>query len=116
VEQILLCSHSPLFIKNLYGILRDAGLSVDLADHHSLAITMSLNKPYVAVIIDAEQLGLSAEEMTRIIRGILPDVPIIVAGSDIASGRVFSLKAPVDLEEFKEVIHTINHFSKISRN
>jgi CheY-like chemotaxis protein len=116
VEQILLCSHNPIFIKNLYGILWDAGLHADIADHHSLAITMVLNRRYVAIIIDAAQLGLAAEEVIRIIKGILPDIPIIVAGCDVPHGEAFNLEAPVDLEEFKKVIHTIYGFSKMSQN
>jgi CheY-like chemotaxis protein len=116
VEQILLCSNNPIFIKSLYGVLWDAGLHADIADHHSLAITMVLNRRYLAIIIDAAQLGLAAEEIIRIIKGILPDIPIIVAGCDVSSDGAFSLKAPVDLEEFKEVIHTIYRFSKMSLN
>ncbi len=104
---ILLCSHNPILIRNFYGILRDQGFAVEIADHPALAVQMAFEREYFAAVIDSESLGLSAEETVRILRSISPEMPIVVAGNDIYSGTVLSVKAPVDLEEFKEVIHTL---------
>jgi DNA-binding NtrC family response regulator len=107
MNEVLLCTHNPILIRNSYGILRDEGFNVEIADHPALAVQMVFAGKYIAVIIDSESFGLSAEETVRIIRSISPDMPIIVAGNDTYTGGVLSVKTPVDLEEFKEVIHTL---------
>ena len=107
MNQALLCTHNPILIRNSYGILRDEGLNVEIADHPALAVQMVFEGKYVAVIIDSDSFGLSAEETVRIMRSISPDMPIVVAGNDIYAGGILSVKTPVDLEEFKEVIHTL---------
>ena len=105
MAQILLCTHNPLLVKDLYGILRDEGFTVEIADHPALAVRMVLQGNYGAVIIDSRAFGLSAEEVVQIIRSISPDIPIIVAGNETYTGGALSLKIPVDLEEFKKAIH-----------
>ena len=105
MAQVLLCTHNPLLVKDLYGILRDEGFTVEIADHPALAVRMVLQGNYGAVIIDSRAFGLSAEEVVQIIRSISPDIPIIVAGNETYTGGALSLKIPVDLEEFKKVIH-----------
>ena len=107
MDNVLLCTHNPLLIKNFYGILRDGGLNVEIADHTALAVQMVSEGTYSAVIIDSDSLGLSAEEAVPIMRSISPDMPIIVTGNDTYTGGVLSVKTPVDLEEFKETIHTL---------
>lgn len=103
----MLCTHNPILIKSFYGMLRDEGLGVALADHPALAVQMVLQNRYAAVIIDSGSFGLSAEEAVGIMRSISPDMPIVVAGNETYAGGVLSLRIPVDLEEFKEVIHTL---------
>jgi len=105
MAQVLLCTHNPLLVKDLYGILRDEGFTVQIADHPALAVRMVLQGNYSAVIIDSRAFGLSAEEVVQIIRSISPDIPIIVAGNETYTGGALSLKIPVDLEEFKKAIH-----------
>ncbi len=113
MNDILLCTYNPLLIKSFYGILRDEGFSIEIADHPALAIQMIFQKKYTAFIIDSESFGLSAEETIQIIRSISPDMPIIVAGNENHAVRALSVKTPVDLEEFKDVIHNVHQFSKI---
>lgn len=105
MPQILLCTHNPLLVKDFYGILRDEGFAVEIADHPALAVRMVLQGNYGAVIIDSSSFGLSAEEAVQVIRSISPDMPILVAGNETYTGGALSLKTPVDLEEFKKAIH-----------
>jgi DNA-binding NtrC family response regulator len=105
MARILLCTHNPLLVKDFYGILRDEGFTVEIADHPALAVRMVLQGNYGAVIIDSGAFGLSAEEAVQIIRSISPDIPILVAGNDTYTGGALTLKTPVDLEEFKKTIH-----------
>ena len=105
MAQLLLCTHNPLLVKNFYGILRDEGFTVQIADHPALAVRMVLQGDYSAVIIDSDAFGLSAEEAVQVIRSISPDMPILVAGNETYTSGALSLKTPVDLEEFRKVIH-----------
>ena len=114
MKEILLCSHNPLLIKNLYGILRDEGFSVEIADHPALAVQMALKTNYHAFIIDSEPFGLSSEEAIRITRSILPHVPIITVGDTNSMHDTLSLAMPVDLGEFKQAIHTIHSVRTVS--
>lgn len=115
VNNVLLCTHNPILIKNFYGILRDGGLNVEIADHTALAVQMVFEGKYAAVIIDSDSLGLSAEEAVQIMRSISPDMPIMVAGNDTYTGGVLSVKTPVDLEEFKETVHALIGSAKYMR-
>lgn len=105
MARILLCTHNPILVKDCYGILRDEGFTVEIADHPALAVRMVLQGNYGAVIIDSGGFGLSAGEAVQVIRSISPDLPIIVAGNETYTGGALSLKTPVDLEEFRKVIH-----------
>jgi hypothetical protein len=112
-NEVLLCTHNPILIKNFYGMLRDEGFHVIIADHPALAVRMIFHGKYIVAIIDSESFGLSAEETVQIIRSISPDMPIIVAGNNTYTGGVLSVKTPVDLEEFKDVIHALMSSAKL---
>ena len=114
MNKLLLCSHNPILIKSLYGLLRDDGYDVEMADYPALAVQMSLKKNYNAIVIGSEPFGLSAEDAIEIIRSVSPDVPIIIVGAARHSTEAWSIKEPVDLEEFKQVMHEINHAQGIS--
>jgi DNA-binding NtrC family response regulator len=105
MENILLCSHNPILIKNLYGILRDDGNDVEIADHPSNAVQMVLKKSYAKIIIDSEPFGLSVEDAIRIIKTIAPEIVIIIVGYAGSDSAVVGIKEPLDLEEFKRAIH-----------
>jgi len=112
MEEILLCTHDPILVKSLYGILRDKGHDVEIADHLALAVQMILKSPYYAVIIDGRSFGLSVEDAVQIMRSVSPDMPIIVAGEPGGMTDALSIRAPVDLEEFRDVINTMHQSSK----
>jgi|GEM_PF-1499978 len=109
MENLLLCSHNPILVKSLYGPLRDEGYSVEVVDHPALAVQMTLRWNYAAIIIDSESFGLSAGEAIQIIRAVSPDIPVVVIGDTGHSMEALSIGNPVDLEEFKQVIHDIGH-------
>jgi DNA-binding NtrC family response regulator len=112
MSEILLCSHNPIMVKNLYGMLRDEGFFVETADHPALAVQMVMNWDYAAVIIDSEPFGLSAEDAVRIIRSVSPDMPVIAIGQRTPDD-VLSIRIPVDLEEVRQVVHDIHQYQNI---
>ncbi|HXX57678.1 MAG TPA: hypothetical protein VEI96_06730 [Thermodesulfovibrionales bacterium] len=116
MNKILLCTHNPLLMKSFYGILRDEGYSIEVVEQRSSVIQRALGKGYSTVIIDSESFGLSAEEIVGILRTILPDVPVLVIGGHPCAEGALSVKAPVDLEEFRQVFHSMNRISNISQN
>lgn len=114
MNEILLCTHNPILIKNLYGVLRDEGYNVEIADHPALAVQMTLNWNYIAVVIDSEPFGLSAEDAVQIIKSVSPDMPVIIVGYAKHTADVLSIKMPVDLEELKQAIHDVHKHREIS--
>jgi DNA-binding response OmpR family regulator len=104
MNEVLLCSHNPILIKNVYGILRDEGFDVEVVDHSALAVQRVFGGNYVGVIIDSESFGLSAEDAARIIRSVSSDIVVICVGFAKPDSDVMSMKVPVDLEEFKQAI------------
>jgi DNA-binding NtrC family response regulator len=104
---VLFCSHNPILTKNLYGIVRDEGCTVDIADHPALAVRMFLQKHYDAVIFDANTFGLSTEDAVGIIKSVSPDITIIVTGHQGYAADSMSIRVPLDLEELKKLIHNV---------
>lgn len=116
MSEILLCSHNPILIKSLYGVLRDEGYAVEVADHPALAVQMFMNRQYSSIIFDSEPFGLSAEEAVQIIRSMAPEIPVIVAGSGATTVDAVTIKAPVDIEEFRQVLQSVHHARGITIN
>lgn len=110
MNDILLCSSDPIFVKNLYGILREDGCGVDIAGHTALAVRMVFEKSYVAVILDSDEVGLSSGEAARIILRVMTGVPVILAGEDLLPDGAVSIRKPLDLEEVLEVLRTVRSF------
>jgi DNA-binding NtrC family response regulator len=113
MNEILLCSHNPILIKSIYGMLRDEGYIVEVADHPALAVQMALNWNYTAVIIDSEPFGLSSDDAVQIIKSVSPDMPVIVVGQARPANDVLSIRMPVDLEEFRQAIHDMHQYQNI---
>ncbi len=107
MNDILLCSSDPIFIKNLYGILRENGYNIDVAGHTALAVRMAFEKRYAAVILDSDAVGLSSGEAARIILRVIASVPVILAGENLLPEGAVSISKPLDLEEVLEVLRTV---------
>ncbi len=114
MNEIILCTHNPILVKSLYGILRDEGYSVETADHPALAVQMVFKSSYSAIIIDSESFGLSVEEAIQIIRSVSPDMRVIVLGCAKHTNDALGIKMPVDLAEFKQVVRDIHHLGILS--
>jgi CheY-like chemotaxis protein len=85
MKHILLCSSDRLLVKNLYGVLRDRGLSVDTVEHPSHAVRLALGKRYAAAIMDIEPFGLSSVEAREILRSVAPEMPVLTLGTGLHS-------------------------------
>ena len=116
MEEILLCTHDPILVKSLYGILRDKGHDVEIADHLALAVQMILKSHYYAVIIDGKPFGLSVEDAVQIMRTVSPEIPIIVVGGPECETDALSVRIPVDLEKLRELISGMHQSNKITQN
>jgi len=115
MEEILLCTHDPILVKSLYGILRDKGHDVEIADHLALAVQMILKSHYYAVIIDGKPFGLSVEDAVQIMKTVSPEMPIIVVGGPESGTDALSIRMPVDLEELRELISSIHQSNKTDK-
>lgn len=108
MAELLLCSNNPIFVKGLYGALRDDGYAIEVVDHPALAVQTAFRFKYDAVIFDSEAIGLSSEEAAQIIRTFYPDMPIIIAGEVKYASNAVTIERPVDLEKMKELIRNIH--------
>jgi len=111
--RVLLCSNNQILCRSLYGMLRDEGYEVDLAEHPSTAVQMSFGRDYAAVIMDSEPFGLSVEDAVKIIKTVLPGIVAIIIGGDSGGHDVLSLEAPIDLEQFRRTINGIGRMQRI---
>lgn len=107
MKNIILCSSNPLLIKNVYGVLRDEGYTVDIVEHPALAVKKVLWGAYDLVIVDAEPFGMSAGEAAQIIKSVAPGMPVMIMGGEREKDFTDGREAPLDLEEFKRTIHSI---------
>jgi len=116
MKNILLCSSDPIFVKNLYGILREEGYRVEIADHAARAVRMVFEKGFAAVILDSAAAGISSGEAARIILRVVPGLPVILAGEALLPEGALSIGKPPDLEEVLEVLRTVRtiHFPERS--
>ena len=116
MTEILLCSNNPILAKSLYGMLRDEGYDVDIAEHPAMAVQMVFRRRFTAVIMDPEPFGLSTEDALQIIKAVQPEILVIFVGYDKLGSDVLSIEMPIDLEEFKKTIQDIHRFGKISKS
>ena len=116
VKEILLCTNNPILTKSLYGILRDEGCDVEVADHPSDAVQMVLKREYGVMIIDSEPFGLSVDDAIKIIKRLLPDIIVIFVGDDAHVTDALSIDAPIDLAEFKRAIRNVGVFGRVSQS
>lgn len=107
----MLCSCDPLFLKSLYGVLRQEGYEVDMTEHPADAVRMSFVKDYSAVIMDSGDVGFSAYEAAAAIRSISGRMSVIIAGGTGPSSDSIPVRKPLDLEEVKLVLRSLCGFS-----
>ncbi len=88
---ILLCSQDQLFVKSIYGPLRDCGYIVDITEHPSEAVRCVMSKRYLSVILDSRDFGISVVDAVDIMKSIQPDIRAIFVGLK---------KSDFDLETF----------------
>ncbi len=114
MDEILLCTHDPILIKNIYGFLRDDGHSVEIADHLALAVQMVLKNPYQAFIVDGRLFGLSADDAVQIMKMVSPEMPVIVVGGRCDRQDALFVGMPVDLEELRTLVNRMHRSNNIS--
>ena len=100
-----------MLLKGLYGMVRDAGYEIEIADHSADAVQRVLKSAYKALIMDSEPFGLSLDNAVSIVKSIRPDMPVVIIGEAPYSADVVSVKEPIDLEDFKRAIHEIENMA-----
>jgi DNA-binding response OmpR family regulator len=107
VDNILICTSDPIFVKSLYAYLREQGYGVETTDQTARAVQRVLESRYAAVILDAEGVGLSAGEAVRIMNSVAAEMPVIIAGPPYSPQGAVTIGKPVDLEELGQAIRAI---------
>lgn len=97
-----------MFLKSLYGMLRESGYEVDTAESPAGAVQRTLSKDYFAVVMDSESVGLPAADAAKLIKSTSPSVRVVISGEAGAASGAISVRRPLDLEEVKGVFSEIN--------
>lgn len=104
MRKILLCSHNPILIKNLYGLFIDNGFAVEVVEQSSFAIKRLMVADIDLFVMDASTFGLTVTETIEIIMNLVPDMPYIVVGSE--DQRV-PLSDGIDFEGIRDLLRAI---------
>lgn len=111
-----MCTHNPLLIKGLYGILRDEGYDVEITDHPAHAVRLIMENRFLGVILDSKAFGLPAEDAVQIIKTIAPEIRIILLGYPELETDTMSVKVPSDLDVLRKLVHGLKNNPAISYN
>jgi uroporphyrinogen decarboxylase len=107
VGQILLCTCDPIFVKSLYGLLREDGCWVDVVDRCALAVRKALARDYDVVIMDAESVGLPADDAADIIMKTAKETAVIIVGEARASSSAVAVGRPVEPVRVREMVRRV---------
>lgn len=107
-HNILLCSQDPIFIKGLYGPLRDSGYRVETIEHPADAIKCVFSGTYLSVILDSRDIGITASDAATIIKTVKPETHIIVIGKDVSKGDLCIMMQPDALDQLKKLIQELS--------
>jgi AmiR/NasT family two-component response regulator len=102
-----LCTCDPLFVKSLYGLLREDGCWVDVVDHCALAVQKALARDYDVVIMDAESVGLSADDAAEIIMKTANGTAVVIVGEACPSSSAVVLGRPVEPVRVREMVRRV---------
>lgn len=91
MRKTLICSHDPILIKNLYGLLIDGGYMVEVVDHVAFAIKRVMEGDIELLVADATTFGLSVMEAIEIIKNVVPELPYIIVGSMNSKGNTHEI-------------------------
>lgn len=116
MNDILVCTHDPILMKNVYGILRDEGFEVDTSDSPGRAVQMVIRGSYGAVIIDTHAFGLPVEDAVLIIKTVSPNIQVILIGHSEVAQDALSIRVPLNLEELRETVHSLHRIRQLSKN
>lgn len=78
MKKTLICSHNPILVKSLYGLLIEEGLTIEVVDHITFAIKRIIEGDIGLLLMDSSIFGLSMNEAIEIIRDVDPDLPYIM--------------------------------------
>lgn len=116
MDQILICSSDPIFVKVLYDRLREDGFEVVTTDHTAHAVQMVFQKDYAAIILDSGCIGLSVEDAMEIMRREGRETPVILSGGRGSKGAAITVDKPLDVEEVRRAVQAVRQVTSSERS
>lgn len=102
-----MCTCDPIFVKSLYGLLREDGCWVEVVDRCALAVRKALARDYDVVIMDAESVGLPADDAAEIIMKTAKKTAVIIVGEARASSSAVAVGRPVEPLRVREMVRRV---------
>ncbi len=94
-------------IKGLYGPLRDSGYQIETSEHPADAIKSVFAAPYLSVVLDSRDIGMTATDAAAVIKSIRPDISVIIIGKDAANDDLYTMQ-PDAIDKLKELIQELS--------
>lgn len=118
-RRVLVIDDAPVIRELLKDVLTDFGFEVDLAGNGLIGLQHVEKHDYSLIFCDVHMPVLNGRETVRRIKGIKPDVPIIMTDSfpdreaqeAQDAGAICCLNKPFDLDELR---HMLKHFLNVN--
>jgi len=101
---VLLCSCDPILIKNLYGALRHEGYGVAQTEWAATAVRMTFSDKYDVVVVDAEDVGMSANHVAEIVKQEREGITVLAVGNHNAFLCDAILSKPLDIQRVLDIL------------
>ena len=80
---------------------------MDVADHCALAVRKALARDYDVVIMDAESVGLPADDAAEIIMTTAKETAVIIVGEARASSSAVTVERPLEPVRVREMVRRV---------
>ena len=104
MANVLLCTQDSMLVRGLEYPLRDAGHDVTAATGTADGVRRFLERAFDVVVLDADSVGMSADEAVSVLRRVAPETRAVVRGEIAPGAGVGAVSRGRGLEELKRAI------------
>ena len=122
--RVLLVDDEPAIVRSFSRLLRAEGHDVASAESGAAALQLIATEPFDAIVSDVSMPGMTGIELLKAIRGLEPDVPVILMSGNptlasaleaIEYGALRYLTKPIDLKALETVVSRAVRLRRLAR-